>query len=134
MSIAAYKQTIKQSESPRQIERRVLSRVTSGLERHAADYDSSDSRLERSSLLAEGLRDHLVDNQSVWMTLKYDLSQPDNALPPDLRAMLISIALWVERHTTAILGGEGGVRALVEVNRNIVNGLAGQGPRPLEKV
>ncbi|MDX2482325.1 MAG: flagellar biosynthesis regulator FlaF, partial [Pseudodonghicola sp.] len=36
MGIAAYKRTISQTETPRQIERRVLSRATSELERLGA--------------------------------------------------------------------------------------------------
>ena len=39
MSIAAYKRTIRESESPRQIERRVFARVTSELEKHSQDFD-----------------------------------------------------------------------------------------------
>jgi flagellar protein FlaF len=67
----------------------------------------------------------LRDNQALWIALRDDLAQPANALPPPLRAALISIALWVERQTTEILGGGAGIGALAEVNNNIIAGLSG---------
>jgi flagellar protein FlaF len=76
-------------------------------------------------MLAAGLRGTLRDNQALWIALRDDLAQPANALPPPLRAALISIALWVERQTTEILGGGAGIGALAEVNNNIIAGLSG---------
>ena len=126
MSIAAYKTTIRESETPRQIERRILSRVTGQLAARADAYDRAESKLDRSTLLADGLRDDLATNQKFWNELKFDLSQPKNALPTDLRAGLISLAMWVDRQTSSVMGGNAGVRALVDINRSIVAGLTGQ--------
>ena len=123
MSINAYKTTIRHSESPRQIERRILSRLTGALEVHAA-FDTTESTFSRIEILSSGLRDALTENQKFWAELKYDLALPENALSPDLRAGLLSLALWVDRQTAAILGGQPGVLALVEVNRSIVGGLS----------
>jgi flagellar biosynthesis activator protein FlaF len=127
MSINAYKTTIRQSESPRQIERRILVRLTGALEAHAA-YDKLDSSVQRIDILAKGLRDALAENQKFWSELKHDLSQPENQLPPNLRAGLLSLALWIDKHTAAVLGGQTGVMALVEVNRAIITGLATSSP------
>jgi flagellar protein FlaF len=123
MSINAYKTTIRHSESPRQIERRILLRLTGALEAHAA-FDTTESTFARIEILSSGLRDALTENQKFWAELKYDLALPENALSPDLRAGLLSLALWVDRQTAAILGGQPGVLALVEVNRSIVGGLS----------
>ncbi len=122
MSIAAYKSTIRQSESPRQIERRILSRLTGALEAHAA-YDTAGT-VERLDILSSGLREALAENQKFWNELKYDLAQPGNALSPELRAGLLSIALWIDRQTSAIMGGQGSVRALADINRTIIIGLS----------
>lgn len=130
MSIAAYKKTIRESESPRQIERRILSRVTGEMEGDAAAFDRATSRAERLTLLAGGLRGSLHDNQKFWSAVKADLSQDGNALPHELRAQLISLALWVERQTSSVLGGGGGIAALVSVNRSIIDGLAGVADAP----
>ncbi|SDF34619.1 flagellar biosynthesis regulator FlaF [Limimaricola pyoseonensis] len=126
MSIAAYKTTIRESESPRQIERRVLSRVTGQLAERAEAFDRAENLRDRSTLLTDGLRDNLATNQKFWNELKFDLSQPGNGLPAELKASLISLALWVDRQTSAVMGGQPGVRALVDINRSIVAGLAGQ--------
>lgn len=128
MSIAAYKSTIRQSESPRQIERRILSRLTGQLEAHAA-FDTATG-LERIEILSRGLRAALAENQTFWNELKYDLAQPGNALSPELRAGLISIALWIDRQTSAVMGGDSGVMALAEINRTIIAGLAGTPAHP----
>lgn len=126
MSIAAYKKTIRESESPRQIERRILSRITGDLERNAAEYDGMATREDRLAILSGGFRQTLTDNQTLWSTLRHDLSSPGNALPAALRAQLVSLALWVERQTSVVLGGGAGAAALRDVNRNIVAGLSGQ--------
>lgn len=131
MSIAAYKRTIRESENPRQIERRVMSQINLKLESFAERYDAAESRIDKLAILSDGLREGLTENAAAWAIMKFDLSSEGNALPPQLRASLISLALWVERQTSAVLGGENGVRALVEVNRNIIDGLSGRAPRPI---
>jgi flagellar protein FlaF len=114
MSIAAYTQTIKETETPRQIERRVVAQVTIALERHAADGPVSPA-----------FRDALYDNQRLWGAFRGDLIDEQNALPPELRAGLISLSFWVDRHTAQVLEGQGTAEALVDVNRKILAGLRG---------
>ncbi|MFC2970551.1 flagellar biosynthesis regulator FlaF [Acidimangrovimonas pyrenivorans] len=125
MSIAAYKRTIIETEAPRQIERRILAQVTGQLEQHQEKFDASGDLSERLSLLAGDLRACLWDNEQVWLMLRSDLSEPENALPPQLRAGLLSIALWIERQTNLVMRGTGNIGPLVEVNRSIIRGLAG---------
>lgn len=130
MSIAAYKRTIRESESPRQIERRVFLRVTSELEKQVQDFDSASAKETRSDLLAVGLRMTIAENLKLWSTIKHDLSQPDNGLPLQLKAGLISLALFVERQTAAVLGGGAGLGVLVSINQSLISGLSGQMPGP----
>ncbi len=126
MSLAAYKKTIRESESPRQIERRILSRVTYDLTQTGQGYDASETSEARLAILAGGLRDSLYENQKFWAAMRYDLSETTNALPDSLKASLISIALWVDRETSALMAGQGRLAALIEVNSNITAGLSGQ--------
>ncbi|MWD28479.1 flaF protein [Aquicoccus sp. SCR17] len=126
MSITAYKRTLREVESPRQIERRLLATITGRLDAMANRFDQTEDRHLRLELLSSGLRETLVENQKLWSAMKYDLSDPGNALPADLRATLLSLALWVEKTTAAVLGGQAGVRALTDVNHNIVAALTGQ--------
>ncbi|SFT08824.1 flagellar protein FlaF [Sulfitobacter marinus] len=126
MSLAAYKKTIRESETPRQIERRILSRVTHDLAEKGKAFDASDSPADRLAILSEGLRDSLYENQRFWSTLRHDLAEPENTMPAALKASLISLALWVDRQTSGLMAGQGSVAGLVEINTNIVAGLSGQ--------
>jgi flagellar protein FlaF len=128
MSVSAYKNVIRQSEAPRQIERRVFAKITSDLEVHAEDFDYAETYLDRLQILAGGLRQALQDNLRLWSALKFDLASATNALSPELRAGLLSIALWVERQTAEVLGGETGALDLIDVNRSILDGLSGVAP------
>lgn len=130
MSIAAYKRTIRESESPRQIERRVFLRVTGELEKQKQDFDGAGTRESRSDMLAVGLRNTLTENLKLWSTIKHDLSQADNGLPLQLKAGLISLALFVERQTAIVLGGGAGLGSLVSINQSLISGLSGQTPGP----
>lgn len=129
MSIAAYKQTVRDTESSRQIERRILSNVTGAMERDGAGYDAA-TRGERVGILADGLREAIADNQRFWTAVRQDLADSANGLSPDLRAQLISISLWIDRQCARVMGGESGVGALVDINHSIMRGLTGQAPRP----
>lgn len=124
MSIAAYKKTIREVESPREIERRVLSRITSDLETSSAGFDAANSKLERLSILNDGLSQALSENLQLWSAMKHDLAGKENGLPADLRGSLISLALWVERQTTSILAAKASVEPLISVNRTICAGLS----------
>ncbi|MEE2945447.1 MAG: flagellar biosynthesis regulator FlaF [Pseudomonadota bacterium] len=125
MSIAAYKRTISETESPRQIERRVLSNVTAEMESKYLAFDQAETSGDRLALLAEGLRDTLWYNERIWMTMRNDLAENANALSPDLKAGLISLALWVESHTNGVLKGEKQIKPLLDINRSIIRGLEG---------
>lgn len=125
MSIAAYKRTISQTESPRQIERRVLSTVTAEMESKYLAFDQAETPGEKLALLADGLRDTLWYNERIWMTMRNDLVESANGLSPDLKAGLISLAIWVENHTQGVMKGEKTVKPLLDINRSIIRGLEG---------
>lgn len=125
MGIAAYKQTITETETPRQIERRVFSLVTSRLEQFQPDFDAKEDNGEKLSLLANGLRQTLWQNERIWMAVKRDLAETENALGNELKASLISLAIWVEKHTLLVLEGKAKVKPLLDVNWNIISGLEG---------
>lgn len=125
MSIAAYKRTISETESPRQIERRILSRVTSDLERFCAEYDNAEQGADRLTILSKGLNDALWQNQRVWIALQSDLAQEGNALPPALRAGLLSLAAWVHSHSQGVIKGKNKVRPLIDINHTIIRALDG---------
>jgi flagellar protein FlaF len=125
MSITAYKRTISETESPRQIERRVLSSVTAEMEANYQKFDTAAKAGDKLQILSDGLRDTLWYNQRIWTALRQDLTEQGNALPPDLRAGLINLSLWVDTHTKDVLKGAKKVKPLLDVNRSIIRGLEG---------
>lgn len=124
MSINAYRKTIAHTEQPRQIERRLLSEVTAELKDHI-DFDILQNSEGKLSALNGGLRTKIIRNQKIWQVLMHDLMESENLLDPALRANLISIALWVDRHSTAVLKGDKKIMPLITVNLSIIRGLSG---------
>jgi flagellar protein FlaF len=52
------------------------------------------------------------------------LARPQNQLPDPLKAQIISVAIWVERHSKLAEQGEASAEALIQVNESIMKGLA----------
>jgi flagellar protein FlaF len=118
MSLQAYQQAYRQAaaraESPRQAEYRLFAQVTLAL-MEAAKSDRADipARI-----------DALDWNRRVWTVLSADCAHPDNKLPAPLRASIISLAKWVNRHTSAVIRRREDIEPLIQVNRTIMQGLA----------
>ena len=100
--------------------------MTSDLEQQFEEFDKTDRRMDRLTILANGLRHTLWKNQMVWSTFKMDLLEKENGLNADLRAGLVSLAVWVESHTQSVMAGGKTVRPLIDVNRSIIDGLGGR--------
>ena len=96
----------------------------------AAMTDRGVAAGDRVAILAQGLRAQLADNLKLWSTIKHDLSHPENGLPLPLKAGLISLALFVERQSAQVLGGEAGLGVLVTINQSLISGLSGATPGP----
>ena len=62
-------------------------------------------------------------NRRLWMTLAADCAQPHNALSPELRAQIISLSMWVGRHTSAVIQQQEPIEPLIEINRIMMQGL-----------
>ncbi|HEX4710637.1 flagellar biosynthesis regulator FlaF [Phenylobacterium sp.] len=114
MSLQAYHQAATRAESPRQTEYRLFGQVTLAL-MEAAKADPSD--------VATRI-DALDWNRRVWTVLGEDCANPANGLPAPLRASIISLSIWVGRHTSAVIRRREDIEPLIEVNRLIMQGLA----------
>ena len=114
MSLQAYQQASNRAESPRETEYRLFAQVTLAL-MEAAKTDRSD---------IPGRIDALDWNRRVWMVLAGECGSPDNRLPPQLRASIISLSIWVGKHTSAVIRRREDIEPLIEVNRMIMQGLA----------
>jgi len=115
MSYQAYQKTQQTSESPSQVEYRLFAQVTNAL-------ISVRDRGIRDSEMA----DALDWNRRLWSTLSTDCGTEGNALPPQLRAGIISLSIWVSKHSSAVMRGTEAVDDLININKTIMEGLAAQ--------
>ena len=120
MSLQAYKQAATRAEAPRDMEYRLFGQVTRAL-MHAATVDKSDIQT----------RIDAIDwNRRLWSTLAVACSDSTNGLPKEVRANLISLEIFVSRHSSAVMRGDGDFETLIEINRSIMQGLSGASANP----
>jgi flagellar protein FlaF len=113
MSLQAYQKAQRFAESPRETEYRLFAQVTGAL-----------IRAKESGVKNGAYVDALDWNRRMWSVFSTDCAVEGNQLPSDLRARIISIALWVSRYTSEVIRGNGDIDALIDVNRAIMEGLA----------
>jgi flagellar protein FlaF len=117
MSLQAYQQAATRAENPRDLEYRLFAQVTRALMDAAA--------LDKHEI---GQRADALDwNRRLWATLGADCSDPGNQLPKPLRASFISLAIFVDKHTSLAIRNKEEIEPLIEINRMIMQGLASQG-------
>ena len=116
MSLRAYQQAAQRSETPRDAEYRLFAQVTRAL---------MDVKAKPRTDVAAWI-DVLHWNRRVWATLADDCSSPTNSLPDSTRAQIISLSLFVSRHTSAVMREEGDIDTLIDINRTVMQGLAGK--------
>ena len=83
-------------------------------------------RAERAGPQSREAVEAIYLTRSLWSILVEDLANPENQLPEDLRASLISIGLWIMREAEAIrLGRQTSFAALIEITLIVVGGSLG---------
>lgn len=115
--LSAYSQASTRAETPREMEYRLFGQVTRALI-HASQVDPSDVKTRI---------DALDWNRRLWSVLATDCADPSNQLNNPVRAQIISLSLFVGRHSSAIMRGEEDFEPLIDINRAIMQGLAPQG-------
>lgn len=116
MSLQAYQSAARRAENPRETEYRLFGEVTRAL-MDAAQAEESDIQA----------RIHALDwNRRMWSALASDCAREDNALAPPLRASIISLSLWVSRHSSGVMRREEEFEPLIEINRIVMQGLQPQ--------
>lgn len=114
MSLQAYQKATLRSEDPRQTEYRLFGQVTRAL--------MEADRLDKSEIAKR--MDALDWNRRLWSVLGSDCALAGNGLPEGLRAQIISLSIWVNRHTSMVMRSQEEIQPLIEVNRLIMQGLA----------
>ena len=62
-------------------------------------------------------------NNQLWTILASDLADPDNALPDEVRAGLLSLAGFSLRHGHQALAGKVSLAPLIDINMAMMRGL-----------
>jgi flagellar protein FlaF len=114
MSIQAYQNAAAKTESPRQTEFRAFATATRALI-DAASLPSTEfaRRIEA-----------LATNRRLWTLLASDCAAEGNSLPRALRAQIISLSMFVDRHSSAVMRDGASMDVLIEINRTIMQGLS----------
>ena len=115
MSLQAYQRAAEQAEGPKQTEYRLFGLVTRALMEAAAVEEKELGRRIKA----------LHWNRRLWATIAGDCANPNNGLPMELRANIISLSIWVDRHTSDVMRRKGAIQPLIDVNRAIMQGLGG---------
>jgi flagellar protein FlaF len=112
MSLRAYQKAAERAETPRETEYRLFGEVTRSL------MSAADAAADQHAKMVA-----LDWNRRLWTTLASDCSRTENGLPVGVRAQIISLSLWVNRHTSAVMRKEESIQPLIDVNRSIMEGL-----------
>ena len=117
MSLKAYQTTAQRTENPRLTEYRLFGQVTRAL------LDAE--KLDRSKIVER--MEALDWNRRMWSALAADCSVEGNGLPDIVRANIISLSIWVNKHTSQVMRSSEEIGPLIEINRIIMQGLAPTG-------
>jgi flagellar protein FlaF len=112
---AAYAKTSRKLLSPRGIEEKAFQQVTGMLQAVNGIANAPTAKL------AEAIH----NNTQLWTLLATDAASDANALPPALRAQIISLALYTQKTGRAVLRKEAELDDLIQINRAIMAGLDG---------
>lgn len=122
MSIQAYQTAAQKTETPRQTEYRAFAVATRGLIDAAA--------LPATELGRRG--EALAKNRRLWSLLASDCAAEGNTLPQGLRAQIISLSMFVDRHSSAVMRQGASWDVLIDINRTIMQGLAPAQAQPVQ--
>lgn len=117
MSLRAYQQAATRAEPPKDAEYRLFGQVTRAL---IAASEAPVSDL--------AVRIDAIDwNRRLWSALASDCADPGNELPAQIRANVISLSLFIGRHSSEVMQGEYGFDTLIEINKIMMQALGLKG-------
>jgi flagellar protein FlaF len=114
MSLRAYQQAATRAEAPKEVEYRLFGQVTRAL--MAASQSEPKDFATRI--------DALDWNRRLWSTLATDCASPGNQLPPQVRASIISLSLFIGRHSSLVMRGEEDFEILIDLNKTMMQALS----------
>lgn len=119
MARTAYSPVNTAIRSPQSIEHEAIARITRDLK----------AAMEKGREGFNALVHALHENRRLWTVLAASVSDPDNALPNDLRARIFYLSEFTVAHSRRVLKQEADASVLIEINSAIMRGLRMQGSR-----
>jgi flagellar protein FlaF len=116
MPLRAYQRARSIAEQPRATEQRLFTEITGAM------ISARKSGRNGATLMPE-----LHRNRELWGTIASACAATGNQLPDTLRAGIISLAIWVDRATSEVSGGQTEIDELIAVNLMIIDGLSDSG-------
>lgn len=112
-SSQAYQSSQKLGSSARQTEAQALLETARMMD---ASINGEDSDAYRAALRL---------NWRLWTIIQADVSSVENPLPDEIRQNILSLSVFIDKHTVNALAEPSGnkLRVLIDINRNIAAGL-----------
>jgi flagellar protein FlaF len=112
--VAAYAQQQKRNLSPREVE--------------AMAFTKAALMLEDAKKVTNNIAEYskaLRFNHLLWTIIQADLTDPENQLPPEIKANVMSLSIFVDKQTTKALRSSlpNDLDVLININRNLAAGL-----------
>jgi flagellar protein FlaF len=112
--VAAYAQQQKRNLSPREVE--------------AMAFTKAALMLEDAKKVTNNINEYskaLRFNHLLWTIIQADLTDPENQLPPEIKANVMSLSIFVDKQTTKALRSSNAndLDVLININRNLAAGL-----------
>jgi len=129
--IGSYQKTLKQNlqtMTPREVEAAAFTKAAVMLEEAKGQTDNIQA-------YSQALR----FNHLLWTIMQADVTEDENKLPPELKANILSLSIFVDKQTTKALRSSDAkdLDILITINRNLAAGLretpetaAAAGPAP----
>ncbi len=112
--LQAYAQTQKSSMPPREVEAMAFTKAALMLEEAKTTLDDYDAYASA-----------LKFNQLLWTIIQADVVDKENKLPPQIKANILSLSIFVDRQTIKALANtkEQHLNVLININKNLAEGL-----------
>lgn len=112
--LQAYAQTQKSSMPPREVEAMAFTKAALMMEEAKWKLDDYDSYAAA-----------LKFNQLLWTIIQADIVDKANQLPPQLKANILSLSIFVDKQTIKALADAdaGHLEPLISINKNLAEGL-----------
>ena len=112
--VAAYQQQQKRSLTPREVEAMAFTKA-------AVLLEEAKQKTQSIEEYSKALR----FNHLLWTIIQADLTDPENQLPNEIKANIMSLSIFVDKQTTKAMRSSNAVDldVLININRNLAAGL-----------